>query len=98
MSVRSAQSVVVEFTTSNPTPQAASNADSLPTGTLVVNGTDNAAAVTITNVDTGRYKAAVTLPTLVAGDIVELAISATVATIAGKAIVWRDTKDMLLST
>ncbi len=94
MSVRSAQAITVEFTTSSPTTQAAVNADSLPTGTLVVNGTDNGASVTVTNVDTGRYKAAVTLPTLAVNDVVELMIAATVGTIAGKAIVWRDTKDV----
>ncbi len=96
MSVRSAQSITVEFTTSNPATQAAVNADSLPAGTLIVNGVDNAASVTVTNIDTGRYKAAVTLPTLAVGDIVELSIAATVSAVAGKAIVWRDTKDLAL--
>ncbi len=98
MSVRSAQAITVEFITSNPTTQAAVNADSLPAGTLVVNGVDNAAVVTVTNITTGRYKAAVTLPTLAIGDIVELAISATVSAVAGKAIVYRDTKDVALDT
>jgi hypothetical protein len=96
MSIRSAQTVVVEFTTCNPTTGAAVNADSLPAGTLTVNGVDNAAAVTITNVDAGRYKASVTLPTLAVGDVVELSVAATVATVAGKGIVWRDSKDLLL--
>jgi hypothetical protein len=96
MSVRSAQAVTVEFVTSSPSTGAATTADSLPTGTLVVNGTDNAATVTVTLADAGRYKAAVTLPTLAAGDVVELAVAATVAAVAGKGIVWRDTKDVLL--
>lgn len=98
MSVRSGQSVTVEFTTRVWSTGVGTNADSLPTGTLVVNGTDNAATVTVTNVDTGRYKAAVTLPTLAVGDVVELMIAATVSSIADKAIVWRDTKDILLDS
>ncbi len=96
MSVRSAQSITVEFTTSSPTTQAAANADSTPAGTLVVNGTDNAAAVTVTNVDTGRYKCAVTLPTLAVGDVVELSVAATVGGVAGKRIVWRAAKDVVI--
>ncbi len=98
MSVRSGQSIIAEFITSSATTGAATSADSLPTGTLVVNGTDNGASVTVTNVDTGRYKAAVTLPTLAIGDVVQLLIAATVGGIAGKGIVWRDTKDILLDS
>lgn len=97
MSVRSAQAITVEFSTSNPTTGAAVNADSLPAGTLVLNGTDNAASVTVTNVATGRYKCAVTLPTLAIGDIVEMSIAATVSTIPGVAIVYRDTCDLNLT-
>jgi hypothetical protein len=97
MSVKSSQAIVVEFVTSSPSTQAAVNADSLPTGKLVISGVDNAATVTIANVDTGRYKASFTLPGLVAGDTVELVISATVATVAGKAVVWRDTNAALTS-
>lgn len=96
MSIRSAQPITVEFVTSSPATQAAVNADSLPTGTLVVGGVDNAAPVTVTNVDTGRYRAAVTLPTLAVGDVAEIVIAATVAAVAGKAVVWRDSKDILL--
>ncbi len=98
MSVRSGQSVTVEFVTSSFSTGAAANADSTPTGTLVVNGTDNAASVTVTNIDTGRYKAAVTLPTLAIGDVVELIIAATVSSVAGKGVVWRDSKDVLLDS
>lgn len=98
MSVRSAQAITVEFTTSRFDTGAATNADSLPTGTLVKNGTDDAASVTVTNIDAGRYKAAVTLPTLAIGDIVELSIAATVNSVAGKGIIWRDTKDVLLDS
>jgi hypothetical protein len=93
MSVKSGQSVTVDFTTANPTTGAAANADALPTGKLVVNGIDNAATVTVTNKATGVYKAAVTLPTLTAGDVVSIRVAATVATVAGVGVVWTDVAD-----
>ncbi len=98
MSVRSAQVITTLFTTRNATTGVGVNADSLPTGTLYVNGTADAASVTVTNIDTGRYKAAVTLPTLAVGDIVDLSISATVNSVSDKAVIWRDTKDVLLDS
>lgn len=93
MTVKSAQSVTVEFTTANPLSLAASNADALPTGTLYVNGTANAATITVTNITAGVYKAAVTLPAVSAGDVVGMRISATVAGVAGEGIVWQETAD-----
>jgi hypothetical protein len=96
MSVSSAQSITVLFTTRVFSTGVGTNADSLPTGTLYVNGTANGATVTVTNISTGLYKAAVTLPTLAIGDEVEIAIAATVSTIADKAVIWGDTKDILL--
>jgi len=93
MSVKSGQAVTTEFTTADPTTAAATDADSLPTGTLVVNGTDNAATVTVTNKTTGVYKAVVTLPALSAGDIVGIRIAATVGGVAGVAKVWEDVAD-----
>src|SRR5215471_11886824 len=96
MSVRSGQSITVEFTTRRADTGSATNADSLPTGTLIVNGTDNAATVTVTNIATGRYKAAVTLPTLAVGDIIELNINATVNSVTDNAIIYRDTKDLVI--
>jgi hypothetical protein len=96
MSVRSAQSVTVLFATSNAATGAAADATGTPTGTLYLNGTANAAAVTVTNITTGVYKAAVTMPTLAAGDIVSLRIAATVATIAAEGVVWQDTADVVL--
>jgi hypothetical protein len=95
MPVKTGQAVVAEFTTAHPTTGAAADASSLPTGTLYVNGTANAATVTVTNQATGVYKAAVTLPTLAAGNLVAIRISATVATIAGEGIVWQDTADTI---
>ncbi len=86
--VKSGQSVTAVFVTSSPATGAATSADSTPSGTLYVNGTANAASVTVTNVTTGRYKAAVTLPSLSAGDVVDLHVAATVGGVAGAGIVW----------
>lgn len=97
MSVRTGQTVVAEFTTADPTTGAAANATGTPAGTLVINGTDDAAAVTVTNKETGVYKASVTLPTLTPGDTVMIRVSATVDGVAGKGVVWRDACDVLLS-
>jgi hypothetical protein len=93
MTVKSAQAITVLFATANPTTGAAADATGTPSGTLYVNGVANAATVTVTNVTTGVYKAAVTLPALTAGDIVSLRVAATVATIAGEAVVWQDVGD-----
>lgn len=95
MSVRSAQVVTVEFTTRAFATGARADADSLPTGTLIINGVDNAAIVTVTNITTGRYKAAVTLPALSLNDMVEMSILATVSTITDSAVIWRDSNDGL---
>lgn len=91
--VKSAQAVTVLFTTSNPTTGAAADATGTPTGTLYVNGTANGATVTVTNIATGIYKAALTLPSLSAGDVVSLRIAATVSSVAGEAIIWQDVGD-----
>lgn len=76
----------------------ATNADSLPTGTLYVNGTADAASVTVTNVATGIYKAAVTLPTLAVGDVVDLRIAATVSSVSDTEVIWSDTKDLVIDS
>jgi hypothetical protein len=65
-----------------------------PAGVLYVNGVANGATVTITG--SNPYKWAVTLPTLLAGDIVQVYITATIATIATASIVWTDTADTKL--
>jgi hypothetical protein len=93
MSVRSAQSITTIFTTRVFSTGVGTNADSLPTGTLYVNGTADAASVTVTNISTGLYKAQVTLPTLALNDVVSLVIAATVSSVADKAKIWEDTKD-----
>lgn len=96
MSVQSGQSITVLFTTRVFATGVGTNADSLPTGTLYVNGVANAATVTVTNLATGKYKAQVTLPTLAIGDEVELTITATVSTITDSAVIWGDTKDLAI--
>jgi len=96
MSVVSGQSVTVEFTTRNATTGVGVNADSLPSGTLYVNGTSNAATVTVTNQSTGLYKAQVTLPTLAIADVVSIVIAATVNSVSDKGKIWEDTKDILI--
>lgn len=90
MSVESGQSIAVDFTTQSPATGAATDATGTPTGTIVVNGTDNGASVTVTNKGTGYYKAGVTLPALSAGDRVQLRIAATVSGVSALAYVWGD--------
>lgn len=97
MSVRSAQSITVLFTTRVFSTGVGTNADSLPAGTLYVNGVANAATVTVANLATGVYTAAVTLPALAVGDVVDLRIAATVGSVADSAVIWRDGKDVLLN-
>jgi len=93
MSVKSEQTIAVDFTTNSST-GAATDADALPVGTLVVDGVDNAAVVTVTNKGTGNYKAEVTLPAeLTAGARVQIRIAATVGGVAAKAIIWEDFVD-----
>lgn len=99
MSIRSLQIIVADFPLSSPTTGAASNADSTPTGTLIVNGTDNGATVTVTSKGTtGLYKASVTLPSLSVGDLCQIRISATVGGIQAFKYIWGDTKDITFDT
>jgi hypothetical protein len=89
--LKPSQSVTVDFTTHNASTGALADADELPTGTLSKNGTDTEVVVTVTNKSTGRYKAAFTVPgDYVAGDRVDLHIAATVATVAGGGVVFRE--------
>lgn len=66
-----------------------------PVGTLYLNGTANAAVVTVTGAN--PYKWSVTLPTLVAGDCVALYLASTVADVATGTIVAQDVADPFLS-
>ncbi len=93
MSVRSGQSITKVFTTRSFSTGVATDATGTPTGTLYVNGTADAASVTVTNIATGVYKATVTMPTLAVGDVVDLRINATVSAVTDNAVIWWDTKD-----
>jgi hypothetical protein len=68
---------------------AATNADSLPTATATRNGTDDVTfTLTVTNMDTGRYKISGTIPAGYAkGDAVQVSVAATVNGVAGKAVI-----------
>jgi hypothetical protein len=93
MGYKTGDVVIADFCTQAPATGAATDADSLPTGKLVINGTDNAAAVTVTNKATGNYQAAVTLPAIASGDTLQIRIAATVGGVAGKGIVWAGVGD-----
>lgn len=82
--------VYVEFTTQVFATGVGTNADSTPVGTVNKNGTDDGAVtVTVTNIDTARYKAVFTIPaTYNVSDVLNLTVAATVSTIAGKACIW----------
>ncbi len=85
------------FITSDPDTGDALDADSLPTATAVKNGVDDGSfTLTVANIDTGRYKITGTIPAgYVAGNVVQIVVSATVVGVAGKAVVDRfgiDTK------
>lgn len=85
-------SVTVDFVTTNQTTAALQDADSLPAGLLVRNGADTAVTVTVTNKATGRYKAAVTIPsTYAAGDEVQLFAAYTIDAVARGAVIWTAT-------
>ena len=73
-----------EFTTSDPATGVLTDADSTPTGVLVVDGTDLGTTVTITDSGTGRYKGSVSLAGLSVGDVFYVRVSATVGAVAGE--------------
>lgn len=92
MLVRPGLQVALDFTTQNPATGAAQNNDAgAPTGTISRNGVDDGAVVVaVVNKEVGVYRATFTVPlTYVANDVLSLRIAATVATVAGKGVVWR---------
>ena len=68
---------------------ALADADSLPTATMVHNGTDDGGVtMTVTNVSTGRYKVSGEVPTTyVDGDTVEIYVAATVSSLDGAVVI-----------
>ncbi len=88
MSYKSGDSYVGEFTTQRFDTGAATDADSLPAATANHNGTDDGSfTLTVTNLDTGRYKITGTIPAYSSGDSVSISVAATVNSVAGKAVV-----------
>lgn len=77
------------FVTRNPATGAPADANSLPAATAVHNGVDDAGfSLTVTNVETGRYKITGTVPsTYAAGDAVQIVVDATVDSTAAKMVV-----------
>jgi len=96
MSAAVLQTITKLFTTCDPTTGAAADADSLPTGTLYVDGVADSATVTVTNITTAVYKAVVTLPDAAAAYCADLRIAATVGTVAGEEVIWSDVVDLKL--
>ena len=90
--VKTGASVALQFLVSDAN-GALSNADALPTGTLVKNGTATADVVTVSNISTGVYSASVTMPTLAAGDVMQIRIAATIGGVTTGGVVWRDDAD-----
>lgn len=77
-----------EFVTQRFDTGAATDADSLPVATATKNGTDDGAfTLTVTKIDTGRYKITGTIPAYSAGDQVQISVAATVNSVAGKGVV-----------
>jgi len=95
MPVKTGQAAAGGFVTKDTLGQL-SAATAGPVGTLYVNGVANAAVVTITGAN--PYKWAVTLPTLAAGDVVQVYVTATVAGFATAGWVWEETADTVLGT
>jgi hypothetical protein len=97
MSIQAGQIVADEFTINGTDGQPA-NADSLPTGTLVVSGVDNGAAVTITNKATGLYAFSFTAPTASIGARATVRINAVQDGLILQADVWRDCYGATINT
>lgn len=89
MAYKPSDSYAKEFVTSSPTTGAAINADSLPTATADFDGSGTGSmALTVANLDAGRYKITGTIPAgRVKGDVLNVSVAATVGGIAGKAVV-----------
>lgn len=90
MSVIGGQLISFNKTLQSPTTGGRSDATSGPTAALYINGTLNAATVTVAHVSTGIYKYSVTLPALVSGDFCQIIATATVGIVSGDWPVWED--------
>ncbi len=97
MTVKTGQLIVGQFVTRDADGYL-KNADALPVGTLIVDGANNGAVVTIANVSTGVYSRSVTLPALTAGQTVQVRIAYTVDTVTSGGVVWQDMADTKLTS
>jgi len=94
MSYKPGDSYYGEFCTQVFDTGVATDADSLPVATVTKNGTDDGSSptgwsntLTVTKIDTGRYKIAGTIPSsYAAGDVIQMSVAATVNSVAGKAV------------
>ena len=93
MTVKTGQAWAGTFVTLDSTGALAAGS---PSGVLYVDGVANAATVTITG--SNPYKWSVTLPTLTAGQRVDMYITATIATIATAGIVASEQADTALTS
>ncbi len=77
------------FTTTSPNTGAVKDADSLPTAIAVRNGADDGSfSLTVTNIDTGRYRVSGTIPlAYINGDTVQIVATATVDGITDRFVV-----------
>ena len=89
MMLKPSDAYTAQFTTQHPDTAVTTNADSLPTAMATHNGTDDATfTLTVTNLDTGRYKVTGTVPaTYTVGDIIQITVNATVNSITAAAII-----------
>lgn len=65
-------------------------ASSLPTAKLIVNSVQNAATVTVSAIGGGVYKASVTIPAVLIGDVIQIAVTATVGGVTSTGAVLTD--------
>ncbi len=77
------------FTTQRSDTGAAADADATPSATATCNGADDSGfTLTVTNLATGRYKVAGTIPSgYAAGDVVQISVTATVNSVSGVAVI-----------
>jgi hypothetical protein len=89
MMLKPSDAYTTQFTTHDTETGAGTDADSLPTATATRNGTDDATfTLTVTNMATGRYKVAGTVPAgYVDGDLIQIVINATVNSTSDSAII-----------
>lgn len=96
MTVKSAQTIAGLFVARNDATGALTAATGTPVGALYVAGVANAAVVTVTG--SNPYKWSVTLPTLTAGQLCQMYVTATVSSVNKGEVVWTDVADTVLNS